>query len=159
MKIENKKLAKEFKNIIASSEKAKKVIVSELDKIDAKYKALAEKEKAELNDALKNLDAMIAVYAPMFEQEAVSEETVDDSLPFDEIVSEDANDEAVVEEPEAEEAAETVVEDEAPEFDGAGFTDNDSVQEPEEELEDLPEDDEEKSEDSDDDWGSFPKEW
>ena len=27
MKIENKKLAKEFKNIVASSEKAKKVIV------------------------------------------------------------------------------------------------------------------------------------
>ena len=150
MKIENKKLAKEFKNIVASSEKAKKVIVSELDKIDAKYKALAEKEKAELNEALKNLEAMIAAYAPMLESESVSDEAVDDALPFDETV-EDTNDEAKVEEAESEKEDE-------PEVDGAGFTEEDNVKS-EEELEDLPESDEEKSEDSDDEWGSFPKEW
>lgn len=152
MKIENKKLAKEFKNIVASSEKAKKVIVSELDKIDAKYKALAEKEKAELNDALKNLETMIAAYAPMLESEPASDEVVDDALPFDETV------EDVVDEAEAEaEVVEAEKEDE-PEVDGAGFTEEDNVK-PEEELEDLPEDEEEKSEDSDDEWGSFPKEW
>lgn len=153
MKIENKKLAKEFKNIVTSSEKAKKVIVSELDKIDAKYKALADKEKAELNDALKNLEAMIAAYAPMLEEEVVSEEAADDSLPFDETVNEDAVEQE--EEQRDLDAEEDADWDEKVE---AGEISKVESEEEEEESEDFPEDDEKKSED-DDDWNSFPKEW
>lgn len=165
----NKKFMKEIKSIFVSSEKAKKLALAELDKIDAKYKALAEKEKAELNNVVKNLDAMLDMYRPLIESsdEPVIDSAVDDTLPF--------SDDDVVEEQEvAEESAETVAEEpvieaevpaeQEPEFDGAGFTAEDN-KEPEtiaeEQLEGESEESEEE-EDEDDEWGdkdAFMKEW
>ena len=82
MIITNKKLAKEIKSIFESSDKAKKLALLELDKIDAKYKALAEKEKKSLNDTIKFLDSQLALYGPMLsgteqtEEEPEQEESV-----------------------------------------------------------------------------------
>lgn len=159
----NKKFMKEIKSIFVSSEKAKKLAIAELDKIDAKYKALAEKEKAELNNVVKNLDAMLDMYRPMIESsdEPVIDSAVDDTLPFsdDDVVEE----QGVTEEPVIE--AEVPTEQE-PEFDGAGFTAEDN-KEPETVAEEQPaeesdEPEREQSEDEDDEWGdkdAFMKEW
>lgn len=74
MIITNKKLAKEIKSIFESSDKAKKLALLELDKIDAKYKALAEKEKKSLNDTIKFLDSQLALYGPMLSDTEQTEE-------------------------------------------------------------------------------------
>ena len=171
MQMMNKKFMKEIKSIFVSSEKAKKLALAELDKIDAKYKALAEKEKAELNNVVKNLDAMLDMYRPLIESsdEPVIDSAVDDTLPF--------SDDDVVEEPEVTEepveaaAEEPVIEAEVPaeqepEFDGAGFTAEDN-KEPETVAEEQPVEESEESEevqneDEDDEWGdkdAFMKEW
>lgn len=65
----NKKLTKEFKNIIASITNAKNLAIQELDKIDVKYKALAEKEKSELNKTVKLLETQLSAYAALTEEE------------------------------------------------------------------------------------------
>lgn len=65
----NKKLTKEFKNIIASITNTKNLAIQELDKIDAKYKALAEKEKSELNKTVKLLETQLSAYAALTEEE------------------------------------------------------------------------------------------
>lgn len=164
----NKKFMKEIKSIFVSSEKAKKLALAELDKIDAKYKALAEKEKAELNNVVKNLDAMLDMYRPLIESsdEPVIDSTVDDTLPFsdDDVVEE----QEVAEEPTETVAEEPVIEAEVPaeqepEFDGAGFTAEDN-NEPEmvAEEQSVEESEDEQSEDEDDEWGdkdAFMKEW
>ena len=74
MQITNKKLAKEIKSILVSSDKAKKLALQEIEKIDAKYKALAEKEKASLTETVKLIDAQILLYTPMLAGEDVQEE-------------------------------------------------------------------------------------
>lgn len=55
----NKKLIKNFREILAASINAKGLISAEMDKVDAKYAALAEKEKAEYAKQAKALDAQI----------------------------------------------------------------------------------------------------
>ena len=65
----NTKLAKEFKTMLASATKAKSLAEQELEKIDAKYKALADKEKADLNKTVKMLDAQIANYSSLIGEE------------------------------------------------------------------------------------------
>lgn len=67
--ITNTKLAKEFKTLLASANKAKSLAEQELEKIDAKYRALAEKEKADLNKTVKLLDAQIASYTAVIGDE------------------------------------------------------------------------------------------
>lgn len=75
----NKKLTKEFKNIIASMTNAKNLAIQELDKIDAKYKALAEKEKTELSKTVKLLETQLAAYASLTEEET-TEPTITDTI-------------------------------------------------------------------------------
>ena len=65
MQTTNKKLIKEIRAIFIASDKAKKLALLELDKIDAKYKALAEKEKTSLNETIKFLDTQLNLYGPM----------------------------------------------------------------------------------------------
>lgn len=60
--IDNKKLAKEFANIYASTNKAKQITVAEIGKIDEKYRRLAEEEKKNLNETVKMLDAQLEFY-------------------------------------------------------------------------------------------------
>ena len=62
MSIDNKKLAKEFATIFASTNKAKQLAVAELGKIDEKYRKLAEKEKESLNETVKMLDTQLNYY-------------------------------------------------------------------------------------------------
>ena len=118
MIITNKKLAKEIKSIFESSDKAKKLALLELDKIDAKYKALAEKEKKSLNDTIKFLDSQLALYGPMLsgteqtEEEPEQEESVvEEEEKVVDLFAEQESEEAE----ETEETEEESVEEEVPE--------------------------------------------
>lgn len=82
----NKKLIKEIKSIISSSENAKKLAEQELDKIDAKYKALAEKEKSDLSKTLKLLDTQIASYRSMLCDNGPCGNNAEETEPEPEIV-------------------------------------------------------------------------
>ena len=68
----NKKLTKEIKAIITATENAKALAQTELDKIDAKYKALADKEKAELTKTVKFLNSQLATYVTLLGEEKES---------------------------------------------------------------------------------------
>lgn len=70
----NKKLIKEIKSMIDSSTKAINLAKVELEKIDAKYRALAEKEKSELNDTVKFFETQVAKYQSMVAEPAVEAE-------------------------------------------------------------------------------------
>lgn len=74
MLTDNKKLIKEIRSIIECSEKAKKFALAEIDKIDAKYKAMAEKEKSELNDTIKLLDSQITKYSSILAEDSAENE-------------------------------------------------------------------------------------
>ena len=71
--IDNKKFVKEINNIVSSSEKAKKLALAEIEKIDEKYRKLAEEEKKKLNVLVANLDAILKNYSDMLEPEQESE--------------------------------------------------------------------------------------
>lgn len=62
---DNKKLIKEINTIIASSAKAMELTRQEIEKVDAKYRALAEKEKADLEKLLKMQEGQISAYKAM----------------------------------------------------------------------------------------------
>lgn len=70
----NKKLIKEIKTLIESSTKAMNLAKSEVDKIDAKYKALAEKEKAELKGTIKFFEEQVSKYTAMVKEESETQE-------------------------------------------------------------------------------------
>ena len=59
--ITNPKIIKNINSIFANCESAKQLVVAEIAKIDAKYKALAEKEKAALLQTVKDLDKILAM--------------------------------------------------------------------------------------------------
>lgn len=110
---DNKKLLKEFANILTSCNKAKQGAVAEIGKIDDKYRRLAEKEKEQLNALVKALDEQIKMYAGYLglgenkPEEVLDEETepvVEDTI-FPE--NNEEEDEKVDEKP-AEEAKENV---------------------------------------------------
>ena len=152
----NKKLIKNFRDILAASINAKGLINAEIEKVDAKYAALAEKEKADYNKQLKALDVQIEmcndflngadtsvsdkkeeVEEKVVDKEAVAEpEKPSDELPFVEEAVEETPAETPAEEPVQEE--ETVVED--PELG-------------------HPEPAGEEPQGEDDDWGFGDKEW
>ena len=71
----NSKLIKEIRNIIASTTKARTITQQEIDKVDAKYAALAEKEKKDLNKLLEIQNAQIAAYSKMIEEDSAVSET------------------------------------------------------------------------------------
>lgn len=58
----DKKITKEISNLLTSSDKARKAISTEIDKIDAKYRALAEKEKSKLSKMLKSIEEQMESY-------------------------------------------------------------------------------------------------
>ena len=121
--IDNKKFLKEISNIIASAEKAKKVVLAEMDKVDEKYRKLADEEKKNLNEILANLNSQIKLYAPIVNQETAEAVVADTAVEEEEKVVDTVFPENNEEE------------DEAPEFDGAGFTEADNAtpaEEPEE---------------------------
>ncbi len=160
MTITNKKLLKNFKSILSSSVAAKEIVASEIEKVDEKYRKLAEAEKSDLTEQMKVLDDQIKLYSSLVQgnepeqQEAPAEEKVVDTVfpennaEEDEVAEEDT---AIVE---AEEETEETSEDtEDVHHNGEG----DIV---------WPEDDEETEEEPDEDaeeegdgWPEEPQEW
>ena len=59
------KLVKEFEKIYASLGKSKKLILADIDKIDEKYRKLAQEEKKSLTDNLTVLNEQMKYYATM----------------------------------------------------------------------------------------------
>ena len=59
---DNKTLLKQFANIYSSCNKAKQSALVEIGKIDEKYRRLAEKEKEQLNELVKNLESQMEMY-------------------------------------------------------------------------------------------------
>ena len=75
------KLAKEFEKIRASLSKSKKLILADIDKIDEKYRRLAQEEKKSLteslgilNEQLKYYDNMLGGVAENTEETSVEEQ-------------------------------------------------------------------------------------
>lgn len=83
MQLTNKKLIKSYKAILTSSLNAKSILESEVQKVDEKYKLLAEQEKKDISEQLKALDAQIDMYNKLIgepECPVDSEDTVDTSV-------------------------------------------------------------------------------
>lgn len=151
---ENKKLIKEINTIIASSTKAMEITRQEIEKVDAKYKALADKEKADLEKLLKMQEGQISAYKSMVcftdEPEAPAEKTAN----------------VVVEETEKEPVEEKVVDTIFPE-NNEEETSEDETAEPETAAEPKPEaetseweaSESQEINDDDDDWGDELEEW
>ena len=59
------KLAKEFEKIRASLTKSKKLILADIDKIDEKYRRLAQEEKKSLTESLGILNEQLKYYDNM----------------------------------------------------------------------------------------------
>lgn len=87
--INNKKLTKQFKSILSASETAKSILEAEAGKIDEKYKALAEKEKADIASQIKILETQISTYKALLPAEDDEPEvdgagfTAEDNEPVD----------------------------------------------------------------------------
>lgn len=169
MQITNKKLIKNFSDILSASIKAKDIINSEMEKVDAKYAELAKKEKADLAKQASLLESQIATYSaflnsnepeetdePEFdsagftaEDNVVKEEKVIDTM-FPENNVEDApseiDDDPV--EPVVKDDDDWEVETEAENENGS---DEDSPAENVEEEAEIT--------DSNDEWPEFPEEW
>lgn len=64
------KLVKEFEKIYASLGKSKKLILADIDKIDEKYRKLAQEEKKSLTDNLAVLNEQMKYYSTMLGNEA-----------------------------------------------------------------------------------------
>ena len=109
MTITNKKLLKNFKTILASSISAKEIVTSEIEKVDEKYRKLAESEKADLNAQLKALDAQIANFQSILgsDSEAVEETPVTEEKVVDTVFPENNVEEEETEEVTPEEESES----------------------------------------------------
>ena len=81
MTITNKKLIRSFKSILSSSIAAKEIVLSEIEKVDEKYRKLAETEKSDLNDQLKVLESQISLYSSFFDEEDNTQEEANVDLP------------------------------------------------------------------------------
>lgn len=152
MTITNKKLLKSYKDILSASINAKSLVNAEIEKVDAKYRALAEKEKTDLNKQLKTLDTQIDLYTSMLNDDAPVEEKVVEAVEEPAVVDTifpENNEPDAVEEPEEDMPAEEPVEDKVVESDDNGFSfDNESEEE-----------DEAKTQDDNDGFPEFPQEW
>lgn len=71
------KLEKEFQKIRASLTKSKKLIVADIDKIDEKYRKLAQEEKRSLTESLAVLNEQLKYYDKMLNGEPIADENVD----------------------------------------------------------------------------------
>lgn len=72
------KLVKEFEKIRASLTKSKKLIVADIDKIDEKYRRLAQEEKKSLTESLAVLNEQLKYYDKMLANEPVQVESGED---------------------------------------------------------------------------------
>ncbi len=73
------KLVKEFEKIRTSLAKSKKLIIADIDKIDEKYRKLAQEEKKSLTESLAVLNEQLKYYDKMLSDEPIVEDIVDES--------------------------------------------------------------------------------
>ena len=77
------KLVKEFAKIRTSLAKSKKLILSDIDKIDEKYRKLAQEEKKNLTDSLAVLNEQLKYYDKILAGESLAEETTEEPVETD----------------------------------------------------------------------------
>ena len=167
----NKKLIKNFREILAASVNAKGLIAAEMEKVDAKYAALAEKEKAEYTKQAKALDAQIEMCNSFLngadtsapDKEPVVEEKEEATAPVEEDVVKDTlfeeNNEPEVSEQELDSLNEFSSSSDTPDLDAeedAEWGKIESGEIKEVSSEDSPEEGEINT---DDGWPEFPEEW
>ena len=83
------KLVKEFEKIYASLGKSKKLILADIDKIDEKYRKLAQEEKKSLTESLAVLNEQMKYYSTMLGnkvEEAVAEEQKDEEAAIEDTI-------------------------------------------------------------------------
>lgn len=73
------KLVKEFEKIRTSLAKSKKLVLSDIDKIDEKYRKLAQEEKKSLTESLAVLNEQLKYYDKMLNGEPIVEEASDEN--------------------------------------------------------------------------------
>lgn len=161
----SKKLNIELKNIIASNEKVKKVALAEIEKIDAKYKALAEKEKATLTRVIKSLDNQLTFYRDLLavdkEEESSDTDTPDDSS-VEQSQPEQKEEESAIVDTIFVENNDTIADSDSDAETVAKSTNDDNSSDlewPSETNEDAAPAEESKSESKEDEWPEFPEEW
>ena len=88
------KLVKEFEKIRASLEKSKKLIVADIDKIDEKYRRLAQEEKKSLTENLSVLNEQLKYYDKMLGSNAEDAPVEDESVIQDTIFPENNEDDS-----------------------------------------------------------------
>lgn len=160
----NSKFLKEIKTLIASTNKALSIAKSEIDKVDAKYKALAEQEKKGLATTVKMLEAQLDAYSKLTADETVDttteekEETVVDTIyPENTEVSTDSTNVTITED-DTEDLPEdfsSETTDAATEETTEEVFDDDTVSEAEE----LADAEAEANASAEDEWPEFPTEW
>ena len=69
------KIVKEYERIYSSISKSKKLIVADIDRIDEKYRKLAQEEKKSLTENLAILNEQLKYYESMLGKNAVVEDT------------------------------------------------------------------------------------
>ena len=167
------KLVKEFEKIHSSLTKSKKLILADIDKIDEKYRKLAQEEKKSLNESLGILNDQLKYYEKMLGKSIVTiDEEPDDDLPAGETALGDSV--KVEEEPVIEDTIFPDNNEESKKHDGADdlpFTETPveepvaeeaPVEEKKDEYSDIwPEEnaEQEKVEGDEDGWPAFPEEW
>ncbi len=161
----NSKLIKEIRNIIASTTKARAITQQEIEKVDAKYAALAEKEKKDLSKLLEMQNAQIAAYGKMIEADE-SAETETESEPEKEKQEETIQDTIFPDNNEQDESLKETSEPEESEDSGQVDEELPSDTETPEGKDDTSADDlnwdgdsNDDDKDDDDDWPSVPEEW
>lgn len=157
----NSKLVKEIKNIIASTTKARTITQQEIDKVDAKYAALAEKEKKDLNKLLEIQNAQIAAYSKMIEADESVEQETPEEKPEETIqdtIFPDNNEEETVEETVEAEETEVETESETEELPATPETIEVKDETSSEEL-DWGDGNGDDDKEDDDEWPSIPEEW
>lgn len=98
------KLVKEFEKIRASLTKSKKLILADIDKIDEKYRKLAQEEKKNLTESLSILNEQLKYYDTMLggnaaEGKEEESETEEEPVIEDTIFPENNEDAEVAEKP------------------------------------------------------------
>lgn len=92
------KLVKEFEKIRVSLNKSKKLILADIDKIDEKYRKLAQEEKKSLTESLSILNDQLKYYDKMLEgqTEDVAEDSSADETETEVVDNMPSEEEAVV---------------------------------------------------------------
>ena len=79
------KLVKEFEKIRTSLAKSKKLVLSDIDKIDEKYRKLAQEEKKSLTESLAVLNEQLKYYDKMLNGVPIVEDASDENAETEQV--------------------------------------------------------------------------